>query len=725
MPAPASPSRPTLDADCSNIRDYLLQISILANEAGIPGQAAINWARFYAPKEQSALWFSLPEASQGNLDLFTDAVLKLYPEPDDSVSAGELETLLARNRQVSCPSPSEFAAYFRDFTRMKNNLLAARRMTTMDVPRKFRQGLSPYLAQELHRYQQVIDPAGTWTLDASLEQLNEHIQIVLRRVRIDPTAEQNLPLPAVPSSSSNQPPATSSAPTQDSVREQLKEISDRLDGRLRIKQEPPASDSHFDKMEKKLQSFSERLDAMLAATQSRPAPSSQPSGRAPAQSSQQRFERSQQSSQQPRDRCFICNSSNHLRVLDCPVRDDALNKGYARVGDRNRLVAADGVELRNGAPGSCVMDRLHEYYRQNPSALPQGVAFPYRYSPAAGPSGQRTESANLLEARFPAIVSRTAWDELPSSSDLTNDPACIPSPSAPTPPSDPLPSSGEAFAARRYVGKPPPEAGAFRPVREPTPPVDTSGPSGILPPGPKQAQYTNFSPSADSAAVDSIFGKILSSEVVLSVRDVLAASPEIRKRNKEYISFKRTPLPASQPAQAEAMYSFGPRPRSPPVADESLEEPVAPANAPLRFLEIHLDGKVSAQGLLDQGASFIAVSREMWMKLGSPSLQQSSIIIETANGTRSQSLGLIPRLRIAIDGFSILVKAQIVEDAPFDVLLGRPFFIHCQAESKDDGTNFQSLQLRHPVTGEVVLVPTMERLPGSFRPHSDEDDSFL
>ena len=136
------------------------------------------------------------------------------------------------------------------------------------------------------------------------------------------------------------------------------------------------------------------------------------------------------------------------------------------------------------------------------------------------------------------------------------------------------------------------------------------------------------------------------------------------------------------------------------------------ANAALRCVELVLDGKVECVGLLDSGASFIAMREDTWRKLGSPLLADKKLVMGTANGTQSTSLGEIPRVCIVIGGFLVLISAQVVKNAPFDILLGRPFFQHCEAVTKDAANGYTKVVLHDPRTKEAISVPTFERTPG-------------
>ena len=71
----------------------------------------------------------------------------------------------------------------------------------------------------------------------------------------------------------------------------------------------------------------------------------------------------------------------------------------------------------------------------------------------------------------------------------------------------------------------------------------------------------------------------------------------------------------------------------------------------------------------------------------------------------SRSLDLISRLRLEIQGFSILVQTQVVQSPPFELLLGRPFFTHTKAQVVKEEDHEQMLYLTHLTTDEIIAIP--------------------
>ncbi|KAL5501137.1 hypothetical protein ACEPAH_9524 [Sanghuangporus vaninii] len=161
-----------------------------------------------------------------------------------------------------------------------------------------------------------------------------------------------------------------------------------------------------------------------------------------------------------------------------------------------------------------------------------------------------------------------------------------------------------------------------------------------------------------------------------------------------------------------AMYASIPWPTSPaPYGDE--ESTVAPPNIPLREIEVWLDDKMEVKALLDSGSTFIAMPKEVWKDLGSPTILSQAITVETANHQISCSAGLIPHVRLTIGSFSIVLQVQVIDKAPFQLLLGCPFFIHTRAQVIDESDGDQTLYLTHPDTNKTMSIPTIQRGAGT------------
>ena len=65
---------------------------------------------------------------------------------------------------------------------------------------------------------------------------------------------------------------------------------------------------------------------------------------------------------------------------------------------------------------------------------------------------------------------------------------------------------------------------------------------------------------------------------------------------------------------------------------------------------------------------------------------------------------------MTIGGLSVYVQAQVVENAPYEVLLGRPFLALLSANMQDHPDSGQDIMLTCPETGAKTFVKTRARV---------------
>ena len=89
--------------------------------------------------------------------------------------------------------------------------------------------------------------------------------------------------------------------------------------------------------------------------------------------------------------------------------------------------------------------------------------------------------------------------------------------------------------------------------------------------------------------------------------------------------------------------------------------------------------------------------------------------MESANGQKSSTLGVVQNLPFDLGPFTIYLQAQVVESAPYECLLGMPFFRFTQAVARYYIDGDQDLTLINVNTGDVTTLPTSARKPPNER----------
>ncbi|KZV80434.1 hypothetical protein EXIGLDRAFT_568611, partial [Exidia glandulosa HHB12029] len=120
----------------------------------------------------------------------------------------------------------------------------------------------------------------------------------------------------------------------------------------------------------------------------------------------------------------------------------------------------------------------------------------------------------------------------------------------------------------------------------------------------------------------------------------------------------------------------------------------------------HGDKSFSVEGVIDNGSQMVLISRLFWEALGKPLDFDKRVSLEAANNTTAATLGLCADLEVDIGGLVFVLHAQVVEEAPFSLLLGRPFLALARAveETAFDGSSV--LTLNSPSSPRAVRIPT-------------------
>ena len=85
------------------------------------------------------------------------------------------------------------------------------------------------------------------------------------------------------------------------------------------------------------------------------------------------------------------------------------------------------------------------------------------------------------------------------------------------------------------------------------------------------------------------------------------------------------------------------------------------------------------------------------------------MVMESANKTKNETMGLLQDLKITLGGYNFYLQVQVVKDAPYEMLLGRPFFTLTQATHKHFDNGESRLTLIDPNTQDQITFPTKAR----------------
>lgn len=124
--------------------------------------------------------------------------------------------------------------------------------------------------------------------------------------------------------------------------------------------------------------------------------------------------------------------------------------------------------------------------------------------------------------------------------------------------------------------------------------------------------------------------------------------------------------------------------------------PAAHDVLPIRVIKVLIEDAVEAEAILDQGAVVCIIREDVWEKLGIHLDPDHAMTLEAADAGKSSTLGRIRDARFRVAGVDLKLQVQVVSVAPFEVLLGRPFFALTKCETKDFLSGDQHITITDP-----------------------------
>ena len=197
--------------------------------------------------------------------------------------------------------------------------------------------------------------------------------------------------------------------------------------------------------------------------------------------------------------------------------------------------------------------------------------------------------------------------------------------------------------------------------------------------------------------------------MLITHRELLALSSDVRKKHRELVTGRR--IPSAAPANAATvLYADS----ADPAPNNGLV--VAVNAAPLRAITATLDNKHSVECIIDGGSSIVAMQKSLWEKIGSPMRSDYIMTMQSSHGGVRPTLGVLKDFPLTIGPCTFYVQMQISDTLPADVLIGRPFFMLTDGHTVDHSDGSQELVLHDPNTGDQITVPTHERNPRGRNP---------
>ena len=435
---------------------------------------------------------------------------------------------------------------------------------------------------------------------------------------------------------------------------------------------------------------------------------------------------------------MFCGAIGHY-VRDCPVASQYIQQGKLVRNQENKLTLPNGSYIPRNTPGHTMRDRVDNYLssqgqreppRNQDYAAANFVETPDEYvfevdvspdDPAEDPEEiadrlqvMEAEIESLREAQALAIQKgrREQFDgvHVPPKTGFPprRDPPAPPQPNvhAQRATSKTVPSRD---VPPHLVGKP----GA--PAGPPPRPQGPLKPTAMPPPKPHPEEPKNRYHAAieNTAKASDLLQRALDTQMTISTREFLATSVDARKQLKDLVTAKKVSSNLLEEEPVDSYLSSFGVPSSPPLSLDvykfAATSPTAAASLPLRTITLKFGDRVEAECILDGGAQIIVMRKDIWEQLGTPITANKASAMESANAGTTYTLGLVENQLVTMGTFSFYLQIQIVEDAPFEVLLGRPFFdvLNCVEISRSGGSH--QIEVRDPETGTPYKFATQPR----------------
>ena len=630
----------------------------------------MKWACRYAGIESES-WETVPAYTDAaaTFQQFRDQVRASYPHLDDNrrYTFNDLEVLIRRYQSYRDMTREEFGRYTRDFTTITKYLKTTQNLSDKEIGRRYLDGfphiVRAHVLRRLEFTKQAIVPTDGYVFD----DINETAAFIFSGGGSAYQAPELVPIPAQPASSDN---------------------------------------TTMQEILKTMQSFAAALQHQRQPPPSLPAPVLYPQAPAPGVAVQNvpRYAPATYDTSAPQN-CVFCSAPDHY-IRDCPAVADYLQRGMITRNEAGKIVLPDGRFPPRTLPGKNMRDRVDRFWEaqgiqgKGPTVsthfleTEENIIFPVDASlfkeaeENDDPEGATLEEQiKVLQAQLNSRKAKFDGVEIPKKNITASD-GQQPPPAGPTihsRPKNPAPNSRPQ--------------GPMKPITMPPKASD-------------EHKHRYQAPVENAVKVSELVERTLDAKITVSARELLATSPEIRRQVKDLVTGKKVATNSLEVESADS-YLSALHNDAPPRLDVSKYDPdastTAPHSLPLRVIYPTFGPGVIPECILDGGAQVVVMRRDIWEQLRVPLAPHKAMKMESANSGTTLTLGMVQNLPVTLGDITIHLQIQVVDNAPFEVLLGRPFFAITRCTESNLAGGSHVIELIHPKTKEPSLFPTFER----------------
>lgn len=129
----------------------------------------------------------------------------------------------------------------------------------------------------------------------------------------------------------------------------------------------------------------------------------------------------------------------------------------------------------------------------------------------------------------------------------------------------------------------------------------------------------------------------------------------------------------------------------------------------LRTIFPDINKKGSKESVLDPGSQVVSMSKKAAAEVGMGWDGSLTMGMEGCHGDVESTLGIARNVPFEIGGITLILQVHIVDKAPYEVLLGRPFDVLGRTIVTNSADGDQLITITDPVSGQKLTFPTFER----------------
>lgn len=483
-------------------------------------------------------------------------------------------------------------------------------------------------------------------------------------------------------------------------------------------------------------------------------------------------------SSNPRERqvnCNMCDGPHYIR--DCPRVVEYTTAGKCRRNSDGKVVLPSGIYVPRDIPGTLLSERIDEWHRRFPNQLSTAtllhtVAGEILKSPAiAAAATHYTASYTLstgdriatleaelfnLRARKPMVVTpgiirtRAQRGRETSPAGHIEEIRSNPVVRHATPEEVALPAPQIVTAAAPIEEITEEREHPFHKAKDAAyiPPVDRNVGAPVKTPAYKKPEgaYKTLPPVHDPAIAEEVFNRAMGTQVLVTQRELLSLSPEVRSKYRDATTTRRIPNPAGAPQHnflvevdddedirnlstfafqaandvappagayivpdpIEAYYASLPKGQEPDL--DRLT--VASESSSIRSIHALVMNNKKIECTVDPGCQIIAMAETECHSLGLSYDPNIRLNMESANGTFDWSRGLARNVPFQISKITLYFQVHVIRSPSYAVLLGRPFDVLTESVIRNYANEDQTITITDPNSGRMSTIPTFPR--GTF-----------